>query len=674
MGGDERAEAGVLLGDRRVGQLGHAFAGPIHLHLDRGQGRVDVRPHLLAVGAVRGAGQPHDLLQGIPCGGGPDLATARGALDRVHGLQAEDQGLANERGGKFRQTVRFSKLGVECGQLVRVVSASLDQRLEGVEGLGCELVDLSAQFFGGLRHQGVQGGVRLRELVLGVPEVLLELSPGVVLFPNVAYLVVTEGLAHLSGEVGDLLLLSAADSSSAALFDLLVVPGQGRDVRFSVLCCGGGCLFVSGPVVCPTCEEGRLVCAVEWFARVLQGGGGRLGLLLDAGLRLEGPCGRLRRGFSVVCRLRLRDGGSGLVNRGGGLVVCRFGDRALWLLFGDGVRCLGLRGLRGRRGQRRLRGGGLVSDPDRDGCGLLGRRGGSDLSWEGVRERADGVDPAEGADVEAFPGSGHRDVGQAQLVLCGQDEFAGLGVFLGLGEVAPDLDLVPFAALGLVGGGDDQFGAGFLVASFLRDQVADHVDQALGGVAVDEPYERLQGGRVLVGFRVLLDLVPVLEGRELGVLGAAALLEISGGPGDVFDVPAAADECHPLAGLESREDSGDGTDVGVSQNRIGLFDGSQDCVECGCAFQTEVGFEESEVCVAHLGDGGAEPPTLCQGQNYLGRPVLQSIDGTAEFVDRLIAVADDDDLGVLVLDHLLQHGIDVLGLVEEDRVEVQARV
>lgn len=96
---------------------------------------------------------------------------------------------------------------------------------------------------------------------------------------------------------------------------------------------------------------------------------------------------------------------------------------------------------------------------------------------------------------------------------------------LGRGEVDGDSYPVPFPAFGLVGSGHSHICVGFVI------EPVDGCEDGPGSVCVDKLDQRLKLATGRIVFGIILQIAPGGEEDELGVRGAAALLQVVGGVG-----------------------------------------------------------------------------------------------------------------------------------------------
>jgi hypothetical protein len=193
-------------------------------------------------------------------------------------------------------------------------------------------------------------------------------------------------------------------------------------------------------------------------------------------------------------------------------------------------------------------------------------------------------------------------------------------------------------------------------------------------VAVDQPDHDLQVGAGGVLRGVVLDLAPGLEGEQLRVVGPQAGAQADRGLGEPADLAAAADQRGAAALVRSGHKLGDRLGVGAAQHRPGAGQRGHPGGDLLEAAQPERRAEQAEPLICLTSDRGAEAERLRQRQPRIGGEARHGVDRAAPAVDRLAAVADQDALGVaLPLDHVGDHGVGVLGLVQQHEVALQPR-
>lgn len=240
-------------------------------------------------------------------------------------------------------------------------------------------------------------------------------------------------------------------------------------------------------------------------------------------------------------------------------------------------------------------------------------------------------------------------------------------VVLGTGEVVSDQHAGPFASFGFVGGGDDDLGVWF------GGQVGDRGEDGVGAVGVDEVDQGLQvaAGGVVGG--VVLQVAPAGEEDEFGVVGAAAFFQVAGCEGQGLQAVSSAGQGDSVAGGHEGHDLGHGADVGAAQDGVRLGDGAKFGGHSRSAGQADRGVGQAQPPVGLVGEVGAEAEGPGQGQLGAVEPG-HDVFGAAPLVDGLGRVADHDQLGVLALgeEDLFDHGVGVLGLVEQQEARVDA--
>ena len=219
-----------------------------------------------------------------------------------------------------------------------------------------------------------------------------------------------------------------------------------------------------------------------------------------------------------------------------------------------------------------------------------------------------------------------------------------------------------------MGGGDGHLGL------LLGGELGDGGQDGVGAVGVDEVDQRLQvaSGRVVGG--VVLQFAPGGEQDQFGVGGAAAFLQVAGGQGQGAQAVSSPGQGHPVSGGQQVHDLGHGADVGAAQHGVGPGDGAEFGGHGGGAGEADRGVGDGQPAVGLLGEAGAEAEGLGQGE--LGAVEAgHDVFGAAPVVDGLGGVADHHQLGVaaLVEEDLLDDGVGVLGLVEQEEVGVDLR-
>jgi hypothetical protein len=183
---------------------------------------------------------------------------------------------------------------------------------------------------------------------------------------------------------------------------------------------------------------------------------------------------------------------------------------------------------------------------------------------------------------------------------------------------------------------------------------------------------------------VVLHFAPTREQHQFVVGGAAAVLEVSCGQSEVLKSFAVSDERDATSATELAEDLGHCAAVGAAQDGLRVDDsggrrrsargGGDGAGDVGCASDAQGLPGDGEPPVGLDGYGGAEAERLREGAKGSVEPA-HDVTGAAPAVDGLCRVSDHDQLCVSALgcEHLLQDGVGVLGLVEQQEVSSQRR-
>src|SRR5215467_6400275 len=272
--------------------------------------------------------------------------------------------------------------------------------------------------------------------------------------------------------------------------------------------------------------------------------------------------------------------------------------------------------------------------------------------------------------LELGPGHGHvrqPEFGRAEVTL------------LGGHEVRADLDRIPLVALALVSRRDhDAVPRGSLGGPLVLVAV-EGLDDGLSPELLHQFHIEFQISTLLLLLHVADHVGPGGEHGKLSVLRGLPTLEPLSSLAKAHDLGGATHEVDPATGGDGTHQGTHRASVGPAQDGVGVSHRANRRGHLAEALDPEAGTQAVQEAVGLLSHRVPEPERLAQEGDLgtHGLKVSHGVDGPAPFVQHLLLITDTDHLdptGTVELDHLSLDRIGVLGLIEEDEVDIDDRL